>query len=225
MALPTGPVAAALSVPWLALGGALGIAAAWQGLRELPGIFRPARAAELGFLAAFGFLAVAALFLFFDRLGVQPGGFSSDIILLTAVHFHFAGFGLLLVAALLAARRPRVGLAVLGLTVAIPVTAAGFVTGSTALNALGALVTGLSGIGLALALLSDGSSASCPARLAWRLAGLALLVGMPMGIAWSVAIAFGLNFLDIDRMVRTHGALNSLAVLLVALAAPRSESP
>ena len=225
MALPTGPVAAALSVPWLALGGALGIAAAWQGLRELPGIFRPARAAELGFLAAFGFLAVAALFLFFDRLGVQPGGFSSDIILLTAVHFHFAGFGLLLVASLLAARRPRVGLAVLGLTVAIPVTAAGFVTGSTALNALGALVTGLSGIGLALALLSDRSSASGPARLAWRLAGLALLVGMPMGIAWSVAIAFGLNFLDIDRMVRTHGALNSLAVLLVALAAPRSESP
>ena len=55
--------------------------------------------------------------------------------------------------------------------------------------------------------------------------GWALLVGMPMGIAWSVAIAFGLNFLDIDRMVRTHGALNSLAVLLVALAAPRSESP
>jgi hypothetical protein len=47
---------------------------------------------------------------------------------------------------------------------------------------------------------------------------------MPMGIAWSVAIAFGLNFLDIDRMVRTHGALNSLAVLLVALAAPRSET-
>lgn len=224
LALPAGPLAAAFAVPWLALCAAFGVTAAWRGIRKLPDIVAPARAAELGLLAAFGFLAVAAIFLFFDRLGFLPGGFSADIILLTAVHFHFAGFGLLLVASLLARSRPRVGVAVLGLMVGIPVTAAGFITGSTALNALGALVTGLSGIGLALALLTDRSSVPRPRRLAWRLAGLALLIGMPMGIAWSAAIALEFSFLDIDRMVRTHGALNALAVLLVALAAPRSES-
>jgi hypothetical protein len=224
MAFPPGLVAAALSLPWLVLAGGFGIAAAWRGARQLPGILHPDRASELGTLAAFGFLAVAALFLLFDRLGFQPGGFSADIILLTAVHFHFAGFGLLFVASTLAATHPMVRGSVFGLLAGIPITAAGFVTGSTALSAAGALVTGLSGIGLALALLVDRSPLSTPRRAALRVAGLALLIGMPMGIAWSVAIALGTSFLDIDRMARTHGAVNALAVLLVALAAPRSEA-
>ena len=220
VAIPVGPPAAVLAVPWLALCAAFGLAAAWRGIRQLPSLLVPARAAELGLLAAFGFLAVAALFLFFDRLGFQPGGFSPDIILLTAIHFHFAGFGLLLVASLLAARRPRVGVAAVGLLVGIPVTAAGFVTGSTPLSAIGALVTGLSGVGVALALLVDRSSVPTPKRVAMRLAGLALLIGMPMGIAWSVALALGTTFLDLDRMLRTHGELNALAVLLVTLTLP-----
>lgn len=225
LAATPGPLAVLLALPWLALSGSFAVSAAWRGLRQLPGIVHPGRASELGLLAACGFLGVGGLFLAFDRLGVQPGGFSPDVILLTAVHFHFAGFGLLVVASLIAARRPRLAGSVFGLLIGIPLTAAGFVSGSTALNALGALVTGLAGIGLALGLLVDRSPMSTPARVAWRLAGLALLIGMPMGIAWSMAIAFGTTFLDIDRMVRTHGALNSLAVLLVALAAPRSETP
>ena len=218
-----GWVAAALALPWLALTGSLGVAAAWRGFRQLPGILAPARVPELGFLAAFGFLGVAGLFLIFDRLGIQPGGFSADVILLTAIHFHFAGFGLLLIATRVAANRPRIAASVCGLLIGIPVTAAGFVTGSTALNAIGALLTGLAGIVLALGLLTDRSPASTASRAAWRLAGLALLIGMPMAIAWSAAIAFGTSFLDIDRMVRTHGALNAVAVLLVALTAARPE--
>lgn len=220
MGVPTGAVAAALALPWLALAGGFGFACAWRGARHLPGILRPDRASELGRLAAFGFLAVAALFLFFDRLGVQPGGFSADIILLTAVHFHFAGFGLLLVASALAARHPFVRGSVIGLLAGIPITAAGFVTGATALNAFGALITGLSGVGVALALLVDRSSVPTPKRVAMRLAGLALLIGMPMGIVWSVALALGTTFLDLDRMVRTHGELNALSVLLVTLTLP-----
>jgi hypothetical protein len=47
---------------------------------------------------------------------------------------------------------------------------------------------------------------------------LALLIGMPMGIAWSLAILTGQSFLDLETMVRTHGALNSLAVLLAVFA-------
>jgi hypothetical protein len=37
---------------------------------------------------------------------------------------------------------------------------------------------------------------------------------MPMGIAWSRAILSGQTFLDLDTMIRTHGALNATAVLL-----------
>ncbi len=35
-----------------------------------------------------------------------------------------------------------------------------------------------------------------------------------MGIAWSFAILTGQPFLDLDTMIRTHGVLNALAVLI-----------
>ena len=41
---------------------------------------------------------------------------------------------------------------------------------------------------------------------------------MPMGIAWSIAILTGLSFVDLDTMVRTHGALNATATLLAVVA-------
>jgi hypothetical protein len=41
---------------------------------------------------------------------------------------------------------------------------------------------------------------------------------MPMGIAWSIAILTGQTFLDLESMVRTHGVLNSTAVLLAVVA-------
>ena len=46
-------------------------------------------------LVTFGFLANASLWLVFDRFGVQPFGFSIWIVILTGVHFHFAGFALM----------------------------------------------------------------------------------------------------------------------------------
>lgn len=158
-----------------------------------------------------------------DRLGVQPLGFSTAIILLTGVHFHFAGFGLLAIASLLAAQRPALRIAVLGLIIGIPITAAGFILASDPLGALGAAVVGLSGIGVAIVMLR-GHARSRLTRYIRRLAGVALLVGMPMAIAWSAAIVLGLRFLDLELMVRTHGALNAGAVLVLALTYGRAES-
>jgi hypothetical protein len=40
------------------------------------------------------------------------------------------------------------------------------------------------------------------------------LVGMPLGIAWSLAILTGQSFVGLDTIIATHGALNSMAVLL-----------
>lgn len=195
----------------------LAAAAALHDLRELPGLLHPRRAPEIASLVACGFLAVGATFGLVDRLGIQPMGFSGTIVMLTAVHFHWAGFGLLAVAAGLADRGPRLGPLALGLMAGIPLTAAGFMLGSSAVSAVGAAVTGGSGIGIGLALLLDRSVAGAR-RWGTALAGLALLVGMPLGIAWSVALALGTTFLDLDVMVRTHGALNALAVTCAALA-------
>jgi YndJ-like protein len=215
-ALPAGPMAAALAVPWLALCAAAALAAAVHGVPRLPDLLRPARAAELGVDASLAFLAVGATFAAMDRVGLAPMGFSPAIILLTATHFHVAGFGLLGLASLFAGTRPALHVPVMALVAGMPVTALGFILPSPLLSALGALMVGLAGIAFALSLLvSDAAGAR---RWANRAAGAALLVGMPMGITWSLAILFGVGFLNMDAMVRSHGALNATALLLATAA-------
>ena len=213
--LTPGPLAAAFALPWLAF-ALIGTAAAVRhGLAHLPSILFPRHIPDLGIDVALGFWGVGATFALVDRLGIDTG-FSPVIVLLTATHFHFAGLGLLALASLLADPRPWLRVSVLGLIVGIPLTALGFVLSSDPINVVGALVVGSSGIGVGIALLSGHVSV----RADWlsRAAGLALLVGMPMGIAWSLAILTGQSFVDLETMVRTHGALNSMAVLLAVAA-------
>ncbi len=213
--LAPGPTAAAFVLPWLGFALVGTMSAFRHGLAHFPSALLPRRFPDLGIDVALGFWGVGAVFVLVDRLGIDTG-FSSVIVLLTATHFHFAGFGLLALASLLAAPRPWVRVSVLGLIAGIPLTALGFVLSSDLINAVGAMVVGVSGMGVAIALLTG----RLRSRAGWlsRAAGVALLVGMPMGIAWSVAILTGLSFVDLETMVRTHGALNSIAVLLAVIA-------
>ena len=216
--LSPGPVAAAFALPWLVF-ALVGAASAIQhGLAHLPSILTPDRLPDLGIDVALGFWGVGATFVVIDRLGVDTG-FSPAIVLLTATHFQFAGFGLLAVASVLATSRPWLRICLIGLIVGIPLTAVGFVLSSDPINAVGALIVGSAGIGVALALLTG----RIVDRRGWlaRAAGVALLVGMPMGMAWSLAILTGVSFIDLETMVRTHGALNAMAVLLAVVAGLR----
>ena len=86
----TGIAAGLLSVPWLLLGAACG----------LMGLFRLRRGGvrsvdELCMNAAIIYWPVGCLWLVISRLGMNPLEFSDDIVLLTAVHFHYAGFAAL----------------------------------------------------------------------------------------------------------------------------------
>lgn len=212
--LPQGPLAGAFVMPWAAVALIGAAAAIAHGLPSLPSLFRPRNLPDLGIDVSLGFWAVGAAFALVDRLGIETG-FSPVIVLLTATHFHFAGFGLLGITSLLARSRPSLRASVAGLIVGIPITAAGFVLHSDPIGAVGALFVGLAGIGVGLALVLGNR----PDVVAWlsRLAGAALLVGMPMGIAWSLSILFQVSFLDLDTMIRTHGALNATAVLVGVL--------
>jgi hypothetical protein len=214
-AFPAGPLAGVFALPWLAC-AAIGLAAAMRhGIAGLPSILSLRRLPDLGVDVAVGFWAVGATFATLDRLGVDTA-FSPSIVLLTATHFHFAGFGLLAIASLIATSRQWVSVSVAGLIVGIPLTALGFVLASNPINAAGAAVTGVSGVGVGLAFLSTRVITWSDWLL--RIAGIALLIGMPMGIAWSISILLDRSFLDLDTMVRTHGVLNSLAVLVAVLA-------
>ena len=213
--LSTGPVAAAFVLPWLATALVGATAATAHVMAGLPSVLRPRELPRFGVDVALGFLGVGAVFTLIDRLGIDTG-FSPIIVLLTATHFHSAGFGLLALASFASAIRPWLRASILGLAFGIPVTALGFTLRSDAIGAIGAWLVGLSGIAVAVGWLATRTVDS----RVWlfRLAGVALLIGMPMGIAWSLAVLTGQQFIDLDTMVRSHGALNAFAVLAASLA-------
>jgi hypothetical protein len=82
--------AAGLALPWLITTSLIGLDG-FIGLGRLRKSASPA-VATLPVLAAMIYLPVGAVWLIMSRLGIQPLGFGDTIVLLTAVHFHFAGF-------------------------------------------------------------------------------------------------------------------------------------
>src|SRR5262249_31700122 len=131
--LPQGFLAAALAVPWLALTGLIaliGLGRIWQhGHGPLH---------ELCMDAGLVYVAVGGAWAVLDRLGTRPLGFESVIVLLTAIHFHYAGFVLPIVTGLAIREvggRVAWGAGV-GVIVGVPVVAAGIT--ATQLN-LGSL--------------------------------------------------------------------------------------
>jgi hypothetical protein len=208
-ALPVGPVAAALATPWLAFALVVAVASARDAFSRIRSLVTLIGIPALGIRSAPASLAIGAGFIVVHRLGFDVMGFSPTIILLTATHFHFAGFGLLAVASVLAERRIGVRLVVVTLIAGIPLTALGFTLASTAVSAAGALLVGCAGLGVAFAMMTERGALL-------RVAGAALTISMPLGIAWSLAAAFGVSFLGLDTMVRTHGALNAAAIVVAA---------
>ena len=220
LALPAGPLAALLSLTWVALTVAVGLAALRHGLPSLLSLFRPTRVADLATDAALGFLAIGGLFLLIDRLGLAILGASAPYTLLGTIHYHFAGFGLAALVALLATPRPTrlTWLAALGLVIGVPVTGIGLILGSTLVNWLGVLLVAAGGLLTVAALARAGTAATGWRRLGLFGAAGGLTVGLLMGVLWSSATLFGVGFIDLELMVRTHGALNGAAVVVAAIA-------
>lgn len=216
--LERGLPAAVLSLPWLALTAAVALAAGLRLLRD-PARFRPGVRHATD--AAVAFLAVGAAFATTDRLGARPFDFPSEIILLTAVHFHFAGFVLPLAGALAYGRRPSrslelsLGAVVLG----IPITALGFI-GVPFANWTGAMLTAIGGLGIGLTtLLVAPGLRPGRARILAVVAGVSLLVSMPMAVIYSTGVLIGASWLDLPTMARVHGGLNSLGFALPVILA------
>ena len=210
-----GPLALVLALPWLALATLVGLAAFADALPRLRYLRQRDTLDALIVDGALGFLAVGALFLALDRIGVAALGFAPEIILLTAVHFHFAGFALLLIGATLARRlgSTLLTIAAINLAVGMPVTATAFLLDSDLLNAIGAVLVVAGALGAALGLLRLR-------QVPLLVAGLLLLIGVPFGLAWAVVPLLGTPSLDFEAMIRIHGGLNSGGVLLAALFLP-----
>ncbi len=215
---PTGPLAGMLAAPWLAVTGATAVAAGVRWMRD-PDRFRPGVRHATD--AAVAFLAVGAVFAVTDRLGIQPFGFSTTIILLTAVHFHFAGFVLPLAGALAWTRRPsrRLEVALGAVVVGIPITALGFF-GLPLANWTGAILTAGGGFGIGIATLAVARSMAKPSAVVLAvIAGASLLIAMPLAAIYATGTLTGAAWLGIDTMARVHGGLNALGFALPVIVA------
>ena len=214
--LPRGPAAAGLALPWFTFTLLL----AGRGLRRLrnPGM---ADAAEAAVTAALLYLPVGSVWLLVSRLGLQPLGFEEPIVLLTAVHFHYAGFVALVVTALcaraLSPSWPRRA-AVAGVMAGTPLLAAG-ITLSPPLELVAAVVLAVSLAGMACALLARvvprASSAAAAGLLA--VAGASSLVAMGFALAYAWGEFSEKPLVSLAQVARIHGCANALGFGLCGL--------
>ncbi len=215
--IPPGKLAAALTGPWLlvcllcALSGVISLLR--HSARTLSAI-----AVDIGRMD----LAVAGGWLLLSRLGVHVLGFQEPIVLLTAVHFHYAGFAMAHLAGAAARHAEKYNvpltkwIAVLVLVSPI-LLAIGFVSRPivkliTAML-LSAAVVSLSGLHFWVA----RSLHSGTPRAFLRVSAVAVLFGIILAIAYSVGDMLHRDWLPIPQMARTHGLLNSLGFVLPGL--------
>jgi YndJ-like protein len=243
-----GATAGVLASFWLAVcvcatvGGLAVAAREWVRPEGIP------RLAALTLAAGLAYLTVGGVWLVVSRLGERPLDLSTDIVRLTAVHFHYAGFGLPVLAAIgLIATDwllSRVAL-VIGCLAAIagpPLVASGFTfdsavgqVGGAAVMTVAAWATGFGTFMLATSSTGPAQGpgvAPATGRTLLVLAALSPIVPMVLAVQWALAQHTRLPALGIDTMAATHGVLNAVFVvsglagwLLAGLATPGVERP
>lgn len=219
--IPPGWKAGVIALGWLLVCGI----AALAGLVELIES-RSLPPAHLVPAAAVAYLAVGAGWMVVSRAGLRPLGFSRDIVELTGVHFHYAGFAATLMAALtMMVLRDRGRLArfsagaALLIVIGVPITAAGIATGSGFATVLGPVLLGtgvLSIAGLTGITIAPRVDSTVARGLLW-LSAAGVVVPMLLGIDYAISRVFAIPALDLRAMALIHGDLNALAFSLAGL--------
>jgi hypothetical protein len=211
---PTGPVGAALALPWLGVAAAIAIGRGADLSRSTNN--RPLALDRLPNAAASAFLLVGAVFAVLSRLGVQPLGIGEPIVLLTAVHFHVAGFVLLTAANRMRPEHRAAATASTATLIAgIPVTALGFL-GLPVAGLVGSLLVAAAGLAVGLLHLAVARAQEGSARALAAVAGTSLVVSMPLAAAWAVTSFAAIPFLPVAAMAATHGTFNAVGFAIPA---------
>ncbi|WP_233710637.1 YndJ family transporter [Natronococcus pandeyae] len=230
LAAPQGSlVAVALVVPWLGVTGSIALLGVQRLVTRRGGPLH-----ELAIDTACLYVPVAAVFLSLHAAGISLR-FAPIIVLLTAVHFHYAGFALPLVVGLagriVAAEDGRVETTVADhvaaastvvIVVGIVLVAVG-ITFSPLIEVVAVAVFTAGVIGFASVLLREVVPA-VP-----RLPGM-LLALAALSVFWTMALALAFAYsslpgtqvlVTIPEMVRWHGSVNAFGFALPALLAFR----
>lgn len=193
---------------------------------------RSTRPSDLCLLAAAVFPAIGAAWLVAFCYEWMPFGFDALIVLLTAAHFHHAGFTLPLIAGLIGRECPGrwTSLSCIAVLAGVPLVA----TGITWTHfgwlpwveplAVLVLVSGALGVALSQMKLGFERHGSGWLRAAFVFSGLSLFIAMLL------ALGFGLRYfmpslaLPMPQMWAVHGSLNAFGFGLLGLLAWRSRA-
>ena len=220
-----GTKAAGLALPWLITTSLIGL----DGLILL-GRLRNAAGptfAALSVIAAMIYLPVGAVWLIMSRLGIQPLGFGDTIVLLTAVHFHFAGFAAPLLTGVTghhlstsSRTKPIYLLAVVCVIAGTPLVAAG-ITFSPLLALVGAIVISIGLVCLALTTITSivPLISSLLPRILLVVSSLSVVPAMALAGVYAYSIVFHKLIVDIPQMAMTHGVINAFGFALCGLVA------
>ncbi|MBI1901222.1 MAG: YndJ family transporter [Planctomycetia bacterium] len=238
-ALPVGPAATFLALPWCLVTIVLSIAGL---VRLVQRRFRPIEEACID--CGLVFLVIGGVGAVWDRYGARPLAFEPVIILLTAIHFHYAGFVLPLATGLAANRLPgpAARAVCVGVVAGIPLVAVGInatqLGFGPALECFAATwlsVAALGTAGLHVQLAASGDRPRAPAtphpsppphggrewlmRALWAVCGAALAFSMVLAALYGWRFYLPLSWLEIPWMRAVHGTANALLFSAVAIVA------
>ena len=216
--LPVGWRAGALVCAWL-------IAAVALALHGLERLIRSGMRSFPEFCFAFGegYALVGALWLLASRLGLQPMGFHEPIVLLTAIHFHYAGLMAAILAGLTTFEIEAVR-TLLTLRIALSCAVIGpgllglaFLAGpKMKLAAVGLMVIGECGIALGTFRIGLSNARGFAGRMLLVGSGC-VIFGMVLAGIWAVGEYPLHAFVNLEQMARYHGVLNSVGFGLCSL--------
>ncbi len=220
--LPNGWRAAMLAMPWLIVT----LMIAWCGLVRVwrRGV-RPL--AELSVDAGLIYLAVGGVWAVLSRYGARPLNFDPVIVLLTAIHFHYAGFLLPLLTGLAgrALKSRTAHRAALGVMLGVPLTAMGITTTQLGFNhameSLAALITACAGLLTAWLhfRLAMQPQVTRLVRSLWLIAALSLAFSMTLAMMYGLRFYVPVAWLDLPWMRALHGSANALGFGLAGVIA------
>jgi hypothetical protein len=213
-ALTQGPLAVMLALPWLGVATLVALFGVGRmlGRRLLP-------LGELCIDAGLVFLPVGATWALFARMPTPPVRFEELVILLTAVHFHYAGFSLAILAGLVCRASPSLPAraAAVGVMLGVPAVAIGI---AAAPRFEGFAAMWLGAAGLLVGVLQIKAAFGLRPRGAGLLVGLS---GVSLLGTMALAEAYGARRWEwfappaLYDMVRYHGTANAVCVAFAGL--------
>lgn len=216
LSLPAGPLAAGLTSAWLLECAGLAL---WGLLRFRMASPLAEKLMSLGLL----YLPVGAGWLLASRAGVPLLGFHEPIVLLTAVHFHYAGCMAATLAGALGRALPNRApyrIVATGVALGPPLVAVG-ITFSSRVEVVSGVLLGSCVLGLALLAFQARPPATVD-RFALWLSSCCGIAAMLLAISYALRWSAPDSALPIPAMVLTHGLLNSVGFTTVGLWACRS---